>query len=249
METVEMLQIQSRFKEIEILIQDLAKNKIVAPEPNESPNIEEIAKALSAAQKIFKLAYKNKTGSFTEYADLSSCLESVREAFGQNGLSISQPIIEDANGIVLHTIIRHSSGQFIKSKIRVIPPTDGDLRKLCSQVTYLRRYALASLIGITGSGEDDDGELAIKERDDTFSKGTALKEQIKNAQGFDDSGVIITINQYQLDELNEELDGWPDICSDIKQQWGLRVLADMPATKYKAAITRIRSIKEERKKH
>jgi hypothetical protein len=211
MEATELIQIQAQFKKLEDLIQELAKNKIVQPEANQSESIKNISEALSLAQKDFKPAYKNMRGSFVEFADLASCLKAIKSALGEYGLSISQPIMEDEGGIYLHTIIRHASGEWIKSKIRIVPPTDGDLRKLCSQITYLRRYSISSMIGITGSDEDDDGELAVKDRDDSYSAGTALKEQVKNGSGYDNSGVILTISQDQLDELNKELQGWPNL--------------------------------------
>ena len=247
MDTAELIQIQAQFKELSTRIEELAKNKIVQLEPNESPSIKELANALSLAQKSFRVAYKNKQGSFTEYSDLSACLGAIKGPLGENGLSVSQPIMEDNGGLYLHTIIRHSSGEYTKSKVRIIPPTDGDFRKLCSQIAYLRRFSLASMVGIAGSGEDDDGELAVKERDDAFSAGTALKEQERNAKGFDVSGVVVTISQDQLDDLNEELKGWPGLCEEVKERWGLRSLADMPKDKYRDASTRIKLLKAERK--
>ena len=247
MDTVEMIQIQSQLKDLEKLIRELAENKIVKPEAMESEKTEEIAKALSLAQGEFEICYKNSKGPFGEFSDLRSCYKAIKQAMKDNGLSISQPIQDQDGGLFLYTIVRHSTGQFIKSRVRITPPADGDLRKLNSNVTYLKRLALGSLIGITGSNEDDDAELANFQIEEIFSTGTALKEQAKNKIGYESPGLIDTISADQLQELNRLLDGWPDICEDVKTKWGLRYLSDMPKSVFWESADRIKNIILERK--
>ena len=106
---------------------------------------------------------------------------------------------------------------------------------------------LSSLVGITGSSEDDDAELANFQIEKIFSEGTALTQQAKNKIGLENPGLIDTISADQLVELNRLLDGWPDICEDVKSKWGLRYLSDMPKSVFWEAADRIKKITIERK--
>ncbi len=247
MDTVEMIQIQTQLKVIEKLIEQLAAEKIAKPEPMQSEKTDELAKALSIAQGDFEVCYKNSKGPFGEFADLRALYKAIKYPMKANGLSHSQPIQDQDGGLFLHTIVRHSSDQFIKSRIRVTPPADGDLRKLNSSVAFLKRMSLSSMLGITGSSEDDDAEMANRQIEEIFSAGVALKEQAKNKIGYDSPGFIDTISAEQLEELNRLLDGWPDICEDVKSKWGLRYLSDMPKSVFWEAADRIKKITIERK--
>jgi len=60
--------------------------------------------------------------------------------------------------LVVETLLAHSSGEWIKSEIR-IDPIAKDPQAIGSSLTYARRYALSSLLGIA-SEEDDDAEGA-----------------------------------------------------------------------------------------
>jgi hypothetical protein len=79
-----------------------------------------------------------------------------------------------------------------------------------------------------------------------FSEGTALTQQAKNKIGLENPGLIDTISADQLVELNRLLDGWPDICEDVKSKWGLRYLSDMPKSVFWEAADRIKKITIER---
>lgn len=247
METVEMIQIQAMFKELKSDIERLEKNKIVQPEAMQSANTDKLAEALSIAQGDFAVCYKNSKGPFGEFSDLRALYKAIRDPMKRNGLSYLQPIQDQDGGLFLYTIVKHSSDQFVKSRIRITPPADGDLRKLNSSVAFLKRMALSSMLGITGSNEDDDAELANFSIEEQFSAGVALKEQAKNKIGYDNPGFIDTISAEQLEELNRLLDGWPDICEDVKTKWGLRYLSDMPKSVFWEAADRIKKITIERK--
>ena len=205
MESVELIQIQSQFKNLEKLIEKLAENKIVQPEANQSENINEIATALSLAQGEFEYCYANKVGCHSEYADLTELIRITKRPLKANGLSFTQLLIEDEMGMQLHTTLMHTSGQWIRSRVRVIP-TKGDIRALGSQQTYLKRYALSGMLGILGASEDDDAELIKEQEDRDGELGTSLKKQADNKKEVDTN--IRRLSTYQLDDLNEELKGW-----------------------------------------
>ena len=98
----------------------------------------------------------------SKYADLSCILEAVEEPLGFNGLVILQaPGSYEGGCISLTTRILHESGEFMEVKSS-IPLEFADPQGVGSGITYLRRYALASLLGLYQV--DDDANLATPRR-------------------------------------------------------------------------------------
>lgn len=248
MEAIEMLKILDKIEELKSFI---TKSSPTTPdkEPLQSEEINELSKALAEAQCDIKLtlAYRNKNGSFAEFADLASLINSIRFPLAQKGISFSQSIVENQQGLFLYTTLRHVSGQWIRSIIKIISPQDSDIRKLVSHIAYLRRLTLASLVGTTGMDEDDDGELATQDQRDSFKKGVSIQEQVRNYSKHDKSGPVKTINQTELDELNIVLQDWPDVYKDIMKSFGLRSLGDLPADRYRYAHDQACAIIKHRK--
>lgn len=139
-----------------------------------SSEINEIAGALASFQSEVPTIEKGKTagtGNFSyKYADIADVLTGIRSTLSKNGLSVSQSaeneIVTENNSsinyIVVTTMVMHKSGQWLRSSLR------GDLRAnqgkmsnmqaIGSITTYLRRYSIASMLGIA-TDEDVDGNL------------------------------------------------------------------------------------------
>ena len=90
------------------------------------------------------------------YAPLSSGLEIVRKTLGQHEIATVQTTaIDQAAGIVnLTTVLAHSSGEWIASDWPVCSIGETERpHRMGAALTYARRYALFTLVGI--AGEDD----------------------------------------------------------------------------------------------
>jgi hypothetical protein len=90
------------------------------------------------------------------YAPLSSGLEIVRKALGQHEIATVQTTaIDQSAGIVnLTTVLAHASGEWIASDWPVCPISEtATPHRMGAALTYARRYALFTLVGI--AGEDD----------------------------------------------------------------------------------------------
>ncbi len=127
--------------------------------------------ALAAAQGKFPAIAKTHTatvssekdGKWTKYsynyADLSDIMSAIRPVLAECSLAVTQPIELRENGtLILRTSILHSDGSAIHSMLPLPAPT-GKPQAFGSALTYMRRYALSSLLGIA-SEEDDDGSAA-----------------------------------------------------------------------------------------
>lgn len=128
---------------------------------NQSDNIAELATALSKAQSEIQGAKKDCANPFfkSKYADLSSVWDACREPLTKNGLSVIQTTSERDGNIYLFTTLAHSSGQWIRSELKVIVGKP-DIQALGSSLTYCRRYSLAMIAGVCP--EDDDGNAATQ---------------------------------------------------------------------------------------
>ena len=130
-------------------------------EITKSESINELATALAKAQGEIKGAKKDAVNPYfkAHYSDLSSTWEACREPLSKYGLSIIQlaNTLEDGTPAV-DTILAHSSGQYICSRLAVRPVKD-DPQGVGSVLTYIRRYSLAAIVGV--APEDDDAEAAV----------------------------------------------------------------------------------------
>src|SRR5215469_5044305 len=131
-----------------------------------SPSIAALATALAKAQIELINPEKSLIGTIEpqggrgarqfRYAPLSSGLEIVRKTLGQHEIATVQTTaIDQAAGIVnLTTVLAHSSGEWIASDWPVCPIAETERpHRMGAALTYARRYALFTLVGI--AGEDD----------------------------------------------------------------------------------------------
>src|SRR6516164_8803032 len=90
------------------------------------------------------------------YAPLSSGLDIVRKTLGQHEIATMQTtVVDQAGGLVnLTTMLAHASGEWIASDWPVCPIAEmANPQRMGAALTYARRYALFTLVGI--AGEDD----------------------------------------------------------------------------------------------
>jgi len=124
-----------------------------------SNELGELSKALSLAQAELKGAEKTATNPFfhSSYATLKDVWEAVRVPLSKHGLSIIQTTDPADSGVIVNTMLCHSSGQWVKGKL-FMRPAKSDPQAIGSAITYARRYALAAMVGVYQ--EDDDGNTA-----------------------------------------------------------------------------------------
>src|SRR5215469_10206015 len=101
------------------------------------------------------------------YAPLSSGLDIVRKTLGRHEIAAVQSTKTDkeAGFIRLTTILAHSSGEWISSEWPVCSVTETAApHRMGAALTYARRYALFTLVGIAGEDDLDAPDLDRRDK-------------------------------------------------------------------------------------
>src|SRR5438105_8837678 len=135
--------------------------------PQSSESVAALASALAKAQAELINPEKSLTATIRtcrpgdsersfRYAPLSSGLDIVRKTLGQHEIATLQTTaIDQTAGMVnLTTTLAHASGEWIASDWPICPIAEtANPQRMGAALSYARRYALFTLVGI--AGEDD----------------------------------------------------------------------------------------------
>jgi hypothetical protein len=140
-----------------------------------SDTIATIAAALAKAQVELTNPEKSLTATIRSpfpreadrtfrYAPLSSGLDIVRKSLGRHEIATIQAtgIDKEAGLLRLTTVLAHSSGEWISSEWPVCLISDiASVQRMGAALTYARRYALFTLVGIAGEDDLDAPDLGV----------------------------------------------------------------------------------------
>jgi hypothetical protein len=140
-----------------------------------SDRIGALAAALAKAQAEIANPEKSLTATIVSpfpregsrtfrYAPLSSGLDLVRKCLGQHEIATVQTTAIDRDGglIRLTTTLVHASGEWVSSDWPVCPVSETAApHRLGAALTYARRYALFTLVGIAGEDDLDAPDLPV----------------------------------------------------------------------------------------
>lgn len=204
-----------------------------APMPTEqahTPELDKLAMALAKAQAQIKPpVFDAKNPHFrSQYLTLHGVIECARKPLADNGLSVVQMLNGHGESLTVRTMLLHSSGQWLSCSCPVIFGRGTGPQAAGSGITYAKRYSYASLLGICGSDEDDDGEAAqesyrapakkpskkmvirdaaLRRIEDakTLTDLQRVAEGLKGAVKEVDRTVVMEAYQAKSDELNKAL--------------------------------------------
>src|SRR6266705_2483439 len=164
-----------------------------------SETIGTIAAALAKAQAELVNPEKSLVGTIrsdkpdaTErsfrYAPLSSGLDNVRKTLSQHEIATVQTTsIDETAGIVrLSTVLAHASGEWIGSDWPVCAISETAApHRMGAALTYARRYALFTLVGIAGEDDLDAPDLLSPTALATETDSTTAnkKDRLNGGQG------------------------------------------------------------------
>src|SRR5450631_3691825 len=157
-----------------------------------SESIAALAAALAKAQVLLTNPEKSliatvgtdrydEVGRTFRYAPLSSGLDIVRKALGQHEIATVQTTAIDqaTQAVSLTTVLAHSSGEWIASDWPVCALSEmATPRRMGAALTYARRYALFTLVGIAGEEDLDapglGGQPVTSDRSPPKGNGSAV---------------------------------------------------------------------------
>ena len=149
-----------------------------------SEEIDKLATALAKFQGSLEqpslnseVKVKTKTGGEYKfkYADLSECKRAAKQPLADNELAVCQLIEDDYS---IRTILLHSSGQWISSKVRM-PSNTADAQSIGSAITYAKRYDFCAILGIVADDDEDANIANSNTAQKELPKKTASSNQKK----------------------------------------------------------------------
>lgn len=153
--------------------------------------------------------HRDKTGETNySYAELEDIKDVVREPLFQNGLTYSWDQTETEKSVSVVCIITHRDGHQEKSS-----PLSGEfdfsgkkagLHAKASTITYLRRYTLTGILGLTSAESDDDGQLGSKAAPKKNEVSTEAKIEFDDKQAQNAVKQILA-GETTLDKIQEKV--------------------------------------------
>jgi hypothetical protein len=158
--------------------------------PRSSESVAALASALAKAQAELVNPEKSLTATIRSgrpgegersfrYAPLASGLDIVRKTLGQHEIATVQTTaIDKATGVVsLSTMLAHASGEWIASDWPVCAVAEtANPQRMGAALTYARRYALFTLVGIAGEDDLDAPDLCAAPPTTAARTGTGSGE-------------------------------------------------------------------------
>ena len=162
-----------------------------------SNTIGALASALAKAQAELSNPEKSLTATLPgvfpreearsfRYASLASGLDLVRKCLGQHEIATIQTtaIAKETGLIHLTTTLAHSSGEWMSSDWPVCAVSETAApHRMGTALTYARRYALFTLVGIAGEDDLDAPDLAFQTKPLDTQKRPSVRENRPDGVG------------------------------------------------------------------
>jgi hypothetical protein len=207
-----------------------------------SASVAALASALAKAQAELVNPEKSLTATLPaergqpersfRYAPLAGGLDIVRKTLGRHEIAAIQAtsIDRDSGTVKLTTTLAHSSGEWLASDWPVCPLSDlSTPRRMGAALTYARRYALFTLVGIAGEDDLDAPDLPTQSVVPTQAPSPQMapspswhRKNGKVAVVSESQSLSAEESEQQRDQLLAEL---PSLGSaDEAAQWAKRIL-------------------------
>ena len=156
-------------------------------------------KALADFQQEVPVIIKNSQGYGYQFADLPKIFEVINPLLKKHGLGFTQLIEEQS---IITVLFHVESGERLDSKTDIPQGVTlkgmNDFQVLGSAITYIRRYALSSALGlVTDSDPDANG---VRERNTSQSQP---KQEAKSEPKEDKPKVVKWMSEKQFEELKQ----------------------------------------------
>lgn len=149
------------------------------PASTTTPPASPLTAALVAFHQSVSTIHETSKAQYGTYADLATVLAEILPKLAANGIRLSQyfkPWGEDGQGTILVTSLKHVSGEEEISELPLIRANSSrgnPLHDWGGAVTYQRRYAILSILGLAAGIPDDDGDSFDQAKSPSTTKKAA----------------------------------------------------------------------------
>lgn len=194
----------------------------------QSESVKTLLEALAKAQSKFSTLPKDKKGYGYKYTDIDTVISYVRPLLSENGLGFMQSLSTVDGKPAITTRVFHISGEWIEDTT-ILPDVamakTNAAQNMGASITYMRRYFLCAMLGIT-SDEDTDAVVETKNESDIGSKSSGSNTDKPKVQR----------PNYSKEQL-ETMKGWTDGLFTEEELAKFRT--ECSGTDYASAIERI----------
>ena len=161
-----------------------------------------------------------------KYADLADVIQQIRPVLATHGLAVLQsPVSHDNDTVSIYTTLIHRTGQQMTFGPLTLP-AGRTAQETGSAITYARRYALLSCLGL--AAEDDDGASAAPRKPQQKPAKVAQIQPRSDAE----STIRSLLAQIPTSQAQQ-------IKTQFMEQFGK--LADLPVDEHEEALEWIRA--------
>lgn len=162
------------------------------------------------------VSFTTRDGETTSYnhAELSDITDAIGPALAKHELSYRWNIKQEGSNISVTCILTHVRGHFEQVTMNASPDASGKknaIQQVASATTYLQRYTLLAITGMSTKGMDDDGRGTAQEEMDARELDWLSK--INDAQ---------TVEECQAVK-NEMLSAYDDVPKTLKGAYNTRI--------------------------
>ena len=167
----------------------------------------ELLQAFLEAKKSFTKPNKSKKSNHGDYSTVEDINDATQPSLQANNLVII-PIVKDD---ILYTRLYHTlTGQFLEDVRKLVSEKSG-CQGMGASNTYMLKYALKTLLNISGNDDDDDGqaeqayiEKQKKEEQDYINKKVIKKKETELADLLINVKEHVLKNKYVADMIKEK---------------------------------------------
>jgi hypothetical protein len=125
---------------------------------------DEARKAFVVAKSGFRsecpVIDRTMQGHNNKYAGLADAMEQIKSLMGKYGLSHEWKTTQEGPSITVECVLTHIQGHSESTKLTAGPDASGNknsIQAVGSTVSYLSRYTLFAILGLSSKEQDDDG--------------------------------------------------------------------------------------------
>jgi len=187
---------------------------------NKSESIVNLAKALLVFQTEVGNISKEAVNPFhkSKYASLTNILDGINDHLNKSGLVVMQCPNGDGESVKLVTTVIHAeTGEFMESEFSMVP-VKKDPQGIGSCLTYMRRYALASILKLNVDDDDDGNAASNTNGNGSYKKTYTPPAAVKNT-GTDTDVSGLGLRLMQAISMNQLKDIYVSIVKDVKNSY------------------------------